>query len=123
MSLLNISSIILGSLFSKPATEEYPIKGRVFSEHARGGIENRIDSCIYCGICVKKCPTGALTVSRSDKEWTIERFKCIACGACVSACPKKCLDMVNHYTPPSVRKTVDRYSPEKQGENECTNTP
>ena len=44
-------------------------------------------SCIGCGICVKQCEQGAITLennlSRVDPE------KCIGCGKCVEKCPTK----------------------------------
>ncbi len=109
MSVYHISKIILTSLFSKPATAMYPLKKRVFYENTRGAVQNRIESCIFCGICARKCPTDALEVVKAQKQWSIDRFRCIACASCVTACPKKCLDMENAYTPPAAEKTVDRY--------------
>jgi formate hydrogenlyase subunit 6/NADH:ubiquinone oxidoreductase subunit I len=60
------------------------------------------DTCIYCGICAKKCPQDALTVSRKKKNaqtgeqegeniWSVNAETCILCGICVEACPKKSL--------------------------------
>jgi formate hydrogenlyase subunit 6/NADH:ubiquinone oxidoreductase subunit I len=102
--------MVLKSLFSKPSTEDYPAKKRAYFKNTRGSVKNRIESCIFCGICAKKCPTRALEVARDRKQWSIDRFKCIACGACVSACPKKCIDMESGYTPPATVKSVDRYT-------------
>ncbi|MCX7615419.1 MAG: 4Fe-4S dicluster domain-containing protein [Clostridiales bacterium] len=105
----HISKIILKSLFSKPSTAMYPIKKREYYPNTRGAIENDIKSCIFCGICVKKCPTKGLEVLRDQKQWSIDRCRCISCGACVTACPKKCLTMENTYSAPSTEKKVDRY--------------
>jgi ech hydrogenase subunit F len=109
MSFYNTSKIMLRSLFSKPSTGMYPIRKKPTFAATRGSIENRIGECVFCGICSKKCPTGAITVSRDGKSWEIDRFKCIACGACTAACPKKCLDMKNAYAPPATEKSVDRF--------------
>lgn len=49
------------------------------------------DSCVFCGLCVKNCPEGALTVDRANKSWTVDEEKCIKCGICINKCPKKCL--------------------------------
>lgn len=117
MPFLNAAKIMLRSLFKKPATAMYPVKKREYGAATRGSVANRIDSCIFCSLCAKKCPTGALNVSRDEKFWEIDRFKCITCGACVAVCPKKCLDMKNTYTPCAVKKSVERFRPaEKQPE-------
>ncbi len=67
------------------------------------------DLCILCGLCSRKCPTGAITVDRAGKTWTIGRFGCIQCGCCVEVCPKKCLSMKQDYTQPGGEKREDTY--------------
>ena len=49
------------------------------------------DACVFCGLCAKNCPAGAITVDRATKTWTLDEEKCAKCGLCVSKCPKKCL--------------------------------
>ena len=51
------------------------------------------DSCVYCTLCAKQCPEGAITVDRANKTWEIDREKCTLCGICVDACPKKSLSI------------------------------
>ena len=43
--------------------------------------------CIACGICVKVCPSGAITVT--DNLATIDYSKCTECGFCAQKCPRK----------------------------------
>lgn len=50
------------------------------------------DACIFCGLCAKNCPEGALTVDRANKSWVLDEEKCVKCGLCIGKCPKKCLD-------------------------------
>ncbi len=95
---------VMKSLAGKPATAMYPTVKREFYGNTRGSIAITIEDCIYCGICSKKCPTGAIRVDRPGKEWEIDRLKCIACNYCVESCPKKCLAMGNHYSPPATKK-------------------
>ena len=49
--------------------------------------------CVYCTLCARKCPAGALTVDRAAKTWTLDEDKCVACGTCAEACPKNCIIM------------------------------
>lgn len=42
------------------------------------------DDCIFCGVCVKACRSGAITMS--DDEITVEEDKCNHCGRCVRSC-------------------------------------
>ena len=110
MSVLSFSKTVLHNLFTKPVTRLYPQVPREYPERTRGQIGINIDDCIFCGICSKKCPTGAIAVSRETKSWSIKRFGCIQCGECVSVCPKKCLTMLQAYSEPNATKTVDLYA-------------
>ncbi len=110
MSIMDFSITALKNLFSKPATSQYPAVPKEYPERSRGHVEIDIDSCIMCGICSRKCMSGAMKVDRATKTWSIERMGCVQCQACVNACPKKCLTMAKGYTEPSAEKTVDTYS-------------
>ncbi len=43
--------------------------------------------CIGCSLCVKVCPTGAISVDGGVA--VIDYDKCIDCGACAEKCPRK----------------------------------
>jgi formate hydrogenlyase subunit 6/NADH:ubiquinone oxidoreductase subunit I len=77
----------------------------VYTTITRGKIENAIDKCIFCGLCGKRCPTYAITVSKERTEWEIDRLKCCICNLCVEVCPTKCLSTHNHYAPPVTEKS------------------
>ena len=49
--------------------------------------------CVYCTLCAKKCPAGAIEVDRANKTWKLDDEKCVGCGTCAEACPKKCIIM------------------------------
>ena len=49
--------------------------------------------CVYCTLCAKKCPAGAIEVDRANKTWKLDDEKCVACGTCAEVCPKKCIIM------------------------------
>ncbi|MEW6441170.1 MAG: 4Fe-4S binding protein [bacterium] len=96
-----MTKTVTKNLLGGPATLMYPKRKRVFTEITRGSIENDIDTCIFCGICARRCPTYALTVSKNpNKEWVIDRLKCCMCNLCVEVCPVKCLSTMNWYFPP-----------------------
>lgn len=101
---------VLGNLFKKPATVGYPLAPKIVRPTARGHIAIAIDQCIFCGLCVRKCPTGALTVARPEKRWSIRRFECVLCGGCVECCPKKCLTMAREAYRASEEKVEDSYT-------------
>lgn len=109
MSYFSFVKTELKNLFSKPATRLYPQQPRQYAERTRGHIENDMDVCILCGLCSKKCPTGAIAVDRTGKTWSINRFSCIQCGYCVESCPKKCLSMKQTYTQPDAEKKTDTF--------------
>jgi NADH-quinone oxidoreductase subunit F len=43
------------------------------------------DKCKGCGLCIKKCPTGAITGNKKEVH-VINESLCIKCMACVEAC-------------------------------------
>ena len=51
------------------------------------------NKCVYCTLCAKKCPAGALSVDRAAKTWTLDEDSCVACGTCAGVCPKKAILM------------------------------
>ena len=51
------------------------------------------EKCVYCTLCAKKCPAGAIEVDRANKVWALDGEKCVVCGTCAEVCPKKCIYM------------------------------
>ena len=43
------------------------------------------DKCNLCGVCINKCPFGALSM---ETEGIDVNEKCRMCGVCVKACPE-----------------------------------
>ncbi len=115
MSVMSMTKTLFKNLFHGPYTVLYPIKAKDKFDRTRGKIEISIDDCIFCSMCQRRCPTGAITVDKAKTSWSIEPFSCIQCGYCTEVCPKKCLHMNNQYTTPSDKKTRDEFV-------KCTNT-
>ncbi|MEG0505531.1 MAG: 4Fe-4S dicluster domain-containing protein, partial [Raoultibacter sp.] len=95
------------SLFKKPETIQYPAQTRFVPEGLKGHVVIEINDCILCGICMKRCPTGAISVDKPAATWSIDRFRCVQCGSCVRECPKNCLSMDPAYAPPATKKSID----------------
>ncbi len=109
MPYLQMSALVLRWAFREPATSRYPFAPRRVLAGSRGQLEFTRDTCVFCNVCAKKCPTDALTVSRPKKLWAIDRLRCIACGACVEACPKKSLLLAGAHAGPVVTKDREWY--------------
>lgn len=67
--------------------------GRVIKPRDDGKPVQVPSKCVYCTICAKKCPAGALEVDRANKTWTLDEDSCVGCGTCAEACPKKAILM------------------------------
>ena len=78
----------------KPAAAPAPAEGGKVIKPRDDGKPVQVPSkCVYCTICAKKCPAGALTVDRAAKTWELDEDACVGCGTCAEACPKKAILM------------------------------
>jgi ech hydrogenase subunit F len=99
MAQWNISRMVAASAFSAPATRLYPYSRRAPFAATRGHVRFVHDTCVFCNLCAKVCPTDAIVVNRKEKRWVIDRRKCILCGVCVESCRKDCLFLENSPAP------------------------
>jgi len=53
----------------------------------------KVDKCIGCTACVKKCPTGAIIGNKKSPHF-IQDDKCIGCGSCQEACKFDAIEMI-----------------------------
>ena len=76
-----------------PKTEAAPAASALIKPRDDGKPVQDPSKCIYCTLCAKKCPAGALTVDRQNKTWTLDEDSCVACGTCAGVCPKDAIVM------------------------------
>ena len=100
---LPMAARALRNLFSRPATRRYPIEVREPFPGARGTLEFDLATCVFCGLCARRCPAAAITCSREDRYFAIEQLTCIACGVCVDVCNKDSLRLSLHRRPVHTR--------------------
>jgi 2-oxoacid:acceptor oxidoreductase delta subunit (pyruvate/2-ketoisovalerate family) len=61
------------------------------------------ESCVYCGVCEKYCPTGVVTVQKAETAAmkpptgmvAIDYAYCKGCGICANICPKDSISMID----------------------------
>ncbi len=109
MPYFTMTKLALKWALSKPATCQYPFMPRAITPGSRGRLAFNKANCVYCTVCAKKCPTGALVVNRAQKKWAIDRLRCISCGYCVEACPKKSLELTGAHESPTVTKDLVQF--------------
>lgn len=91
----------LKNLISSPLTSKEPY----VPKENRGAVMWDMDKCIFCRLCERNCPTGAITTVKNESQ-SVERFKCIVCGECVRVCPTQTIYMISQFTHPAESKEV-----------------
>jgi ech hydrogenase subunit F len=109
MAYFTMSKLALKWAFSAPPTTRYPFAPRRVLPGSRGQLAFDRSTCVFCTVCARKCPTGALLVNRAKKTWGIDRLLCITCGACVEACPKKSLELSTGHGSATVTKDLETH--------------
>jgi formate hydrogenlyase subunit 6/NADH:ubiquinone oxidoreductase subunit I len=86
---------VLGSLGKSVATITYPAVKVEMPDKFRGRIVFHSSRCIGCKLCVRDCPSEAITIDKVGEkrfEATIDLDRCIYCGQCVDSCNKDALE-------------------------------
>lgn len=118
MGEFKLGRMTLRSLFSKPATEAYPVQPRAFYEQTKGHVVIDPEKCRYDGSCAVLCPTGAIEVDRHELTWAIDRFRCVQCRNCINVCVEDALSMDHLYAPSASIKHIDVFTLSEQGRAE-----
>lgn len=95
-----IGSLLLKSLFKKPATLDYPADKSGMPKGFRGKLKFNFHLCIGCKICMRDCPSNAIEIKKiGDKQFeaVVDLSKCIYCGQCVDSCPKDALEITDEF--------------------------
>ena len=93
-----ILNLVLRSLTKKPATNMYPAEKLEMGDKYRGKLKFYPERCIGCKLCMRDCPSNAITIKKvGEKQFVaeIDLGKCIYCGQCVDTCPKDALETTN----------------------------
>ena len=91
---------VMSHVGKKPATISYPKEKVQMPPHFRGRLRYYPEKCIGCKLCMKDCPSNAITINKmADKvfEAVIRLDKCIYCAQCVDSCPKNALEPTDAY--------------------------
>ena len=56
-----------------------------FGRRFLGQVFAATDACTSCGICVRTCPVGAVSLVGGKPHW---RLSCQACNRCINVCPE-----------------------------------
>ena len=98
---------VLGSLFKKPATMKYPYAPFRMPAHFRGAPRFDSDTCTGCKLCVRDCPSQAITITKvGDRrfEASIDLGRCVYCAQCAETCPRKVIEITPEFELTQVEK-------------------
>jgi formate hydrogenlyase subunit 6/NADH:ubiquinone oxidoreductase subunit I len=107
MAYFEMSLLALKWALKRPPTSRYPFEPLKTIPGSRGRLILARETCVYCTVCAKKCPTQAIAVDRGRKQWGIDRLRCVSCGYCVEVCPKESLALAAHHVAPAVTKDLE----------------
>ena len=79
---------LLRTATKRASTTRYPYERAEVVEGLRAKLLCNHDLCIWCGLCVRSCPSKALDIiSESEKRLQWHMGRCLLCGLCAEVCP------------------------------------
>lgn len=124
-----IFATLFKQLFSKPATNPFPVKympksvtgllekvGRgearinppvPVPDDLRGKLTYDREKCIGCQLCIKVCPASVIKFKPEEKKIRIYVARCVFCHQCVDVCPTGALGQSSEF----LLADTDRFSP------------
>lgn len=72
--------------------KKFPDPARFFATNYFAAISE--ETCIGCGICIKRCQMDALVFDKEQKVVRVDLNRCIGCGLCVTKCPTPAATLV-----------------------------
>jgi formate hydrogenlyase subunit 6/NADH:ubiquinone oxidoreductase subunit I len=86
---------VLSHLFATPATTHYPFEKADVPATYRGKIKFLAGKCVGCMLCMKDCPSNAITITKvapKKFECTFALDHCMFCAQCVESCNRDALE-------------------------------
>lgn len=87
--ILPMARDVLESLTKKPVTVLYPFDRVPVPRRSRGKLAYKRSLCTKCGLCVRFCPSTAITMA--EKGVVFDLGRCTFCASCVRICPMKAI--------------------------------
>lgn len=118
-SLITGLSITAREFFKPQVTELYPWEVPEMTENFRGHIElvknpeTGKPKCIACGMCMRGCPSGCITLAGKKPEgekkkaltkYVLDFTTCSLCGTCIESCNFDAIQFSKDYNLASTRK-------------------
>jgi formate hydrogenlyase subunit 6/NADH:ubiquinone oxidoreductase subunit I len=91
---------VLRHVTKKPATVLYPVEVVQMPENFRGKIVFSPERCSGCNLCMKDCPSNAITINKVGNkryEAVFDLDRCIYCAQCVDTCNRDALVATKEY--------------------------
>lgn len=121
---------MVGSLFGKPFTIQYPEQQPGLKPGYRGIIRLNKDSegrekCVACFLCSTACPAECIRIvaepapaawkdrDKRPAQFELNFLRCINCGFCEEACPCDAIELIDEYFPVGTTRAEFLWDKEK----------